>query len=121
MCIICCLGNSERTKAEDMGQEAVPGRVLLSYTSEFRNRFGLTTSAEKREAAQFHSWLFLTHSVFILINCTCHFGDAFSLLFLSIHALCLLGMNFLLAITKETVIASTVVWVSSLLVVRHLF
>ena len=34
-----------------MGQEAVPGRVLLSYTSEFRNRFDLTTSTEKRVAA----------------------------------------------------------------------
>lgn len=83
-----------------MGQEAVPGRVLLSYTYEFRNRFDLTTSTEKRAAANSTPGSSWHISVFILINCICHFGDVFSFLFLFIHALCLLSMNFILAITK---------------------
>ena len=83
-----------------MGQGAIPGRILLSYTSEFRNRFDLTTSAKKRAAVNSTPGSSWHISTFILINSICHFGDAFSFLFLSIHDLCLLGMNCILAITK---------------------
>ena len=76
-----------------MGQGAIPGRILLSYTSEFRNRFDLTTSAKKRAAVNSTPGSSWHISIFILINSICHFGDAFSFLFLSIHDLCLLGMN----------------------------
>ena len=40
-------------KAEDMGEGSVPGRILLGYTSEFRNTFDLTTYAETIRAVNF--------------------------------------------------------------------